>query len=189
MLEIAQRESRHHDVERTVGKRQTFAVFTHKPYALGKSRLSHLGAADRHHSFRDVAANDFARTKTPARIDGQIARAGSHIKDAHLSVAIATMCPHVGSSCPLATGTKQLLDLIDGTATPPAVDAERQRMVQPIIRGGNVVKHRLHLFMLRAFPAVGLYLFDSHSVTFFSMRAAMSSHDSSFWNFSPVICS
>ena len=120
MLEIAQRESRHHDVELTVGKRQTFAVFTHKPYALGKSRLNHLGATDRHHSFRDVAANDFARTKMPARIDGQIARAGSHIKDAHLSVAIATMCPHVGSSCPLATGTEQLLDLIDGSAADAA---------------------------------------------------------------------
>ena len=141
-----------------------------------QSRLSHLCSAYLHHPFGDIAADNRIGMQFSKRLNGQVARTSCHIE-----YPLPTLMGRASS--------KQTFYLLDSTSSPQTIDSKRKRMVQPIISGGNVIKHRLHLFMLRTILPVWLYLFDSHSVTFFSMRAAISSQDSSFLNFSPVICS
>jgi hypothetical protein len=102
---------------------------------------------------------------------------------------------------------------LDCLLAPSLIDIPRESVVQGIVGRGDVIKHLLYQLSLFSCALVGLNLFlfihylyityfcraiyliiyylcaASHSLTFFSMRAAMSPSSVALSNFSPVMCS
>ena len=176
VLEVAYAKGGSDGIEGLVFIAQVQTVLLLETDHLVQSHALHLLPSYLHHALGDVSTHELFGMEHLSGENGEVARAGSDVE--HLLGSVGE-------------------EALDGFLAPALVDVPRETMVEGVVGRGDVVKHLLYQLSLISCALIGLDLFllihyflvASHSLTFFSMRAAMSPSSVALSNFSPVMCS
>src|ERR1700744_2581320 len=127
VFEVTDPEGDGDGVELVVGEGQLAAVAPAEGDVAREAVALDLPAPQFQHAFADVHARDLHGGQPAAGHDGHVPRAGGDVEN------VAGFQPP---------------QLADGALPPPEVHPPGKETVQEVVAGGNVIKHRGHLFCL-----------------------------------------
>lgn len=139
VAEVAHAERYGHHVDRSVRDSQVLRVAHIEHDPLVEAAGGDLAARHVEHLFREVDAQHVHVPYAACHLDRQVARTGRHVQDT-VRAAAAHDAHHA--------------------AAPDAVDVHRERMVQQVVFGCDVVEHFAHLLLLGLSGVIG---FHGHS--------------------------